>query len=121
MTDYYVNYAVAAVLGVVGILFAAGTLLMWRLLRPSKPTREKLLIYECGIDAIGQTWTQPNIRYYIFAFLFAIFDVVAIFLFPWALVYEQLGLYVVVGMTVFVIVVSLDLAYAWAKGVLDWM
>lgn len=121
MADYYVNYGVVAVLGIVGLGFAAFTLAIWRVVRPSHPTREKVLNYECGIDAVGETWTQPHIRYYIFAFLFAIFDVVAVFLFPWALVFESLGLYTVIGMTIFVIVVSLDLAYAWAKGVLDWM
>jgi NADH-quinone oxidoreductase subunit A len=119
-TDYYVNYGVVALVGVVALLFAAATLAVWRLLRPSRPTREKLLIYECGIDAVGEMWTQPNVRYYVFAFLFVVFDVEALFLFPWALVYEQLGLFAVVEMIIFVVILLFGLAYAWGRRVLDW-
>jgi NADH-quinone oxidoreductase subunit A len=121
VTDYYVNYGVVAILGVVALLFAGGTFMAWRLIRPSRPTREKLLIYECGIDAVGETWTQPNVRYYIFAFLFVIFDVEALFLFPWALVYERLGLFAVVEMILFVAILLFGLAYAWGRRVLDWV
>lgn len=121
MTEYYVNYGVVALLTVLGILFVGGTFFLWRVLRPNRPTREKLMIYECGIDAIGQTWTQPNIRYYVFAFLFAIFDVEAVFLFPWALVYEKLGLFAVVEMILFVVILVFGLVYAWGRKVLDWI
>lgn len=121
MTEYYVNYGIVAALTVLGVVFVASNFLIWRLLRPSNPTREKLLAYECGIDAIGETWTQPNVRYYVFAFLFAIFDVEAIFLFPWAVVYEKLGLYAVVEMIIFVVILLVGLAYAWRRRILDWV
>ena len=121
MKDYYVNYGVVALLGVVGLGFGLGTYLLWRIMRPVRPTREKLLAYECGIDAIGTSWSQPNVRYYIFAFLFAIFDVEAVFLFPWALVYEDLGLFAVVEMILFVVILAFGLAYAWGRRVLEWI
>ena len=121
MSDYYVNYAAVAVLvGVVG-LFGVGTLAAWAALRPKRPNKEKAMIYECGIDAVGQVWKQPNVRYYIFAFLFVIFDVEALFLFPWALTYLKLGLYAVVEMIVFVAILFFGLAYAWGRRVLDWV
>ena len=121
MTGYYVNYAAVATVGAVIILFGAGTFAAWRLLRPQRPTREKLENYECGIDPIGESWKQPNIRYYIFAFLFVVFDVEALFLFPWAVVYDRLGLFAVVEMALFVVILLFGLAYAWGKRVLDWV
>ena len=120
-TDYYVNYGVVALVGVVALGFAVSTLGIWRILRPSRPTREKLLVYECGIDAVGEMWTQPNVRYYVFAFLFVVFDVEALFLFPWALVFDKLGMFAVVEMIVFVAILLLGLAYAWGRRVLDWV
>lgn len=120
MTDYYVNYGVVALLTGLGVVFVSANFFLWRLLRPSHPNHVKLSAYECGINAIGETWTQPNIRYYVFAFLFAIFDVEAVFLFPWAIVYEQLGLYAVVEMIIFVVILIIGLAYAWGKKILDW-
>ncbi len=121
MTDYYVSYAAVGVLAVVILLFGAGTFFVWRLLRPHRPNREKLSTYECGIDPVGENWKQPNVRYYIFAFLFAVFDVEALFLFPWALVYERLGLFAVVEMILFVVILLFGLAYAWGRRVLDWV
>ena len=121
MTDYYVSYAAIGVLAIVIALFAGGTFAAWRLLRPQRPNREKLEIYECGIDPVGETWKQPNVRYYIFAFLFVVFDVEALFLFPWAVTYEQLGLFAVVEMILFVVILFFGLAYAWGRKVLDWV
>lgn len=121
MTGYYVSYAAVAVLGVVALLFGAGTFFFWRLLRPQRPNRQKLSTYECGIDAIGESWRQPNVRYYIFAFLFVVFDVEALFLFPWAVVYESLGLFAVVEMILFVVILLFGLFYAWGRKVLDWV
>jgi NADH-quinone oxidoreductase subunit A len=121
MTGYYVSYAAVAVLGGVILAFGAGTLLMWRMLRPQRPNRAKLSIYECGIDAIGESWKQPNIRYYIFAFLFVVFDVEALFLFPWAVTYESLGLFAVVEMILFVVILLFGLVYAWGRKALEWV
>jgi NADH-quinone oxidoreductase subunit A len=120
VTDYYVSYAAVAVLGLVILAFGAGTFAAWRLLRPQRPNWEKLEIYECGIDPVGESWKQPNVRYYIFAFLFVVFDVEALFLFPWAVVYEKLGLFAVVEMILFVVILLFGLAYAWGRKVLEW-
>ena len=120
MTNYYVGYAAVAVLAAVILLFGVGTFVGWRLLRPQRPNREKNAIYECGIDAVGESWKQPNVRYYIFAFLFVVFDVEALFLFPWALTYQKLGLYAVIEMIVFIAILIFGLAYAWGRRVLDW-
>lgn len=121
MTEYHLSYAVVALLGIVGVGFIGMTFGIWRLIRPHNPTRQKLLPYECGIDAIGQTWTQPNIRYYIFAFLFVVFDVESVFLFPWALVYDKLGLFAVVEMILFVAILAVGLVYAWGRRLLEWV
>ena len=120
MTGYYVSYAAIGTLAVVVLLFGVGTFAAWRMLRPQRPTREKLENYECGIDPIGESWKQPNVRYYIFAFLFVVFDVEALFLFPWAVVYERLGLFAVVEMALFVVILLFGLMYAWGKRVLEW-
>ncbi len=120
MSDYYVNYAAVAVLGAVILLFGLGTFAGWALLRPKRWNKEKNAIYECGIDAVGEQWKQPNVRYYIFAFLFVVFDVEALFLFPWAITYQKLGVYAVVEMVVFIAILFFGLAYAWGRKVLDW-
>lgn len=120
MTGYYVNYGVVAALSIVALLFGGGTFLMWAIVRPKRPNREKLSTYECGIEPVGDRWTQPNVRYYIFAFLFVVFDVEALFLFPWAVVYERLGMFAVVEMILFVVVLFFALIYAWGRKVLDW-
>ena len=121
MTGYYVNYGAVAVLAIVILLFGVGTFGAWAFLRPQRPNREKNAIYECGIDPVGETWKQPNVRYYIFAFLFVVFDVEALFLFPWAITYQKLGLYAVVEMILFVAILLFGLAYAWGRKVLDWV
>ena len=121
MSDYYVNYAAIAVLAGVILLFGLGTFAGWAALRPKRPNKEKNAIYECGIDAVGEVWKQPNVRYYIFAFLFVVFDVEALFLFPWAITYQKLGLYAVVEMIIFVAILFFGLAYAWGRRVLDWV
>jgi NADH-quinone oxidoreductase subunit A len=121
VTDYYVSYAAIAALALVIFLFGVGTFAVWRLLRPQRPNWEKLATYECGIDAVGETWKQPHVRYYIFAFLFVVFDVEALFLFPWAVTYEKLGLYAVVEMILFIVILFFGLAYAWGRRVLDWV
>jgi len=106
----------AAVSGLVG-----GTLLLNRLVAPRVPRYEKGMTYECGVDPVGGGWSQSTVRYYIFALLFVIFDVEAVFLFPWALVFEKLGLFAFVEMMIFVFILALGLVYAWRKKVLDWL
>ena len=107
--------------GLAAVLIAG--LLLWfaSLLRPVKPTREKHLTYESGVDPVGEGWSQSQVRYYIFALLFVIFDVEAVFIFPWATQLERYAGFGLVEMGIFVFVLLLGLVYAWRKGVLRWV
>lgn len=98
-----------------------GTLALSRLVRPAVARPEKLLTYECGVDPIGGGWSQSTVRYYIFALLFVIFDVEAVFLFPWAVVFEEIGIFAFVEMMIFIFILALGLVYAWRKKVLEWL
>ena len=90
------------------------------ILRPSKPSPEKSLIYECGERPIGPAWVQYKVYFYLFALIFVIFDVEAIFLIPWAVVFRSLGLAGLIEMGVFIGILLIGLAYAWRKGALKW-
>ena len=92
-----------------------------RLIAPSRPKPEKLLTYECGIDPVGDGWSQSQIRYYVFALLFVMFDVEAVFIFPWATRLEEYGTFGLIEMGIFVFILLLGLVYAWRKGVLKWV
>ena len=85
--DYFQSYSVVGLLAVVGVLFVAVAFGAGRLLRPVVPTPEKLLTYECGVDPVGEGWAHTQVRYYVYAFLYVIFAVDSIFLFPWATVF----------------------------------
>ena len=91
------------------------------LFRPNRPTVEKTENYESGVDPVGSGWSQSQIRYYIFALLFVMFDVEAVFIFPWATRLEAYGLFGLVEMVIFIFILALGLAYAWRKGVLRWV
>lgn len=120
MPDYYADYAVVLAVLTAGALLVIVAFTTARLVAPHKPNREKLATYECGIDPVGQGWSQSQIRYYVFGFLFVIFDVESVFLFPWAKVFESLGYTAVVEMTIFIGILAVGLLYAWRKGVLRW-
>jgi NADH-quinone oxidoreductase subunit A len=104
----------------VGIVFMASTLFVANLLAPRVRSRGKETIYECGMPSIGQGWSQMNLRYYLYAILFLIFEIEAVFLFPWAVVYRRLGPAVFWEMMLFLAMLLFGLAYAWRKGVLRW-
>jgi NADH-quinone oxidoreductase subunit A len=106
---------------VLGFFFAFFGLITAKLIGPSRPNTEKNTTYECGEDAIGSSWVQFNIRFYVIALIFIIFDVEILFLFPWATVYKGLGLFGFMEMLVFVGILLVGLAYAWAKGDLEWV
>ena len=90
MTTYFQAYGTFAALLLLSIAFVAVAFGANRVLRPNRPTPGKLTTYESGMDPVGTTWSQTQIRYYVFAFLFVIFDVESVFLFPWALVFDQI-------------------------------
>ncbi len=117
---YYQSYGIIVAVIVAGAGLVAVALLTARALAPRRPLPEKLTTYECGIDPVGEGWSQSQIRYYIYAFLFVIFDVESVFLFPWAVVFERLGYAAVVEMGIFILILAVGLLYAWRKGVLRW-
>ena len=110
-----VVFAGAAV-ALVGAMLGAGALL-----RPTRPQGQKYINYESGVDPVGTGWSQSQIRYYIFALLFVMFDVEAVFIFPWAVRLEALGVFGLVEMLIFIFILALGLLYAWRKGVLRWV
>ena len=104
-----------------GIVFVVGGYLTARMLRPHRPNPAKNSTYECGEEAVGSAWVKFNIRFYVVALIFIIFDVEVVFLFPWATVFKQLGVFALVDALVFAGILILGLAYAWVKGDLDWV
>ncbi|MEY3797163.1 MAG: NADH-quinone oxidoreductase subunit [Actinomycetota bacterium] len=121
MSEFLRSYLVVFWFGLIAILLASLLLGISVLIRPSNPTREKLLTYESGVDPVGEGWSQSQIRYYVFALLFVVFDVEAVFIFPWATQLERYAGFGLVEMGVFVGVLLLGLVYAWRKGVLRWV
>ncbi|WP_236655364.1 NADH-quinone oxidoreductase subunit A [Streptacidiphilus carbonis] len=121
-SGYFHAYAVVGLLAVIGVLFVASAFGANQLLRPYAPTQEKLLAYECGVDPVGEGWAQTQIRYYVYAFLYVIFAVDAIYLFPWATVFAKpgYGAGTLIEMFVFIGFLAVGLLYAWKKGVLEW-
>lgn len=119
---YFHPYAVLGLLALVGCLFVGAAFTANQLLRPYAPTPEKALAYECGVDPVGEGWAQMQIRYYVYAFLYVIFAVDAIFLFPWATVFARpgFGSGTLIEMFVFIGFLAVGLLYAWKKGVLEW-
>ena len=117
---YYETYGVVLAVVIAGVGLVAVALLTARLMSPHRPLPDKLTTYECGIDPVGEGWSQSQIRYYVYAFLFVIFDVESVFLFPWATVFERLGYTAVVEMGIFIGILASGLLYAWRKGVLEW-
>jgi NADH-quinone oxidoreductase subunit A len=90
-------------------------------LRPSRPSKAKLTAYESGVDPVGMGWSQSQIRYYVFALLFVIFDVEAVFVFPWAAAVERYGWFGLVAMLIFIVLLLDGLVYAWKRGLLRWV
>ena len=117
---YYADYLPLVTIVVVGVLLVGAMFAGNRLLRPSYATPEKLLTYECGVDPVGEGWAQTHVRYYVYAYLYVIFAVDAMFLFPWATVFVALGWVSVGEMGVFIGFLAVGLVYAWRQGVLTW-
>ena len=111
---------IALLLGAGMLLPAIAIAANW-LLAPSKPNSMKQSIYECGIETIGETYVQLKGSYYIYALIFVVFDIEAVFLFPWAVAYEKLQLYMVLEGVLFILILGAGLLYAWRKGVLEWV
>ncbi len=109
---------------VIGVLLPLAAWTLARFIRASRPTKEKASTYESGVEPVGGSWVQFHVRYYLYALLFVIFDVEAIYLFPWATAYDvlrsQMGLGILLEMGLFLGFLVLGLLYAWKKKVLEW-
>jgi len=125
LNQYYGDYLTVAVFIIMGAALVGGAVGMSKMIAPKAPGGMKGIAYESGIEPVAGGWNQSHIRYYIFALLFLIFDVEAVFMFPWALQVEYfdsigMGLFVLVEMFVFIAILLLGLVYAIRKGVLKW-
>lgn len=115
------SYTFIGLLILTAIAFAVSPLILVWLVAPRKRSAAKEDIYECGVRTTGETWIRFRMQYYIYALLFVVFDIETVFLYPWAVAYGRLGLFALVEMIVFLVVLAVGLAYAWAKGVLRWV
>lgn len=119
-SDFVRQYLTVAIFAGVGIGIGAGLLGIGKIFRPTRPQEQKYLVYESGVDPVGSGWSQSQIRYYIYALLFVMFDVEAVFIFPWATRLEIYGVFGLIEMLIFVVILALGLLYAWRKKVLQW-
>lgn len=124
--DYFADYVTVGSVILAGLAFVIVAFTAARLVRPTRPRPEKYLTYECGIDPVGSGWSQTQIRYYVFAFLFVIFDIESVFLFPFATVLRTFdaagdGVAIFVEMVIFILLLAVGLLYAWKKKVLEWV
>jgi len=122
MGDYFDAWRTVGLMVLVGAAFVAVAFGANRLLRPHYPSVTKALTYECGVDPVGEGWAQSQIRYYVFAYLYVVFAVDSVFLFPWATVFAApgYGATTLVEMFVFLGFLSVGLLYAWKRDVLRW-
>lgn len=121
MSEFLRSYLTVVIFGALACVLAGGFLALGRLVRPVRPQAQKYVTYESGVDPIGSGWGQANVRYYVFALLFVMFDVEAVFIFPWAIRLEEFGLFGLIEMAIFIFILALGLVYAWRKGVLRWV
>ena len=115
------EYLAVAIFIIAGSAIVLITFFISRLIRPHNPYPAKNVNYECAEEPIGDSWIQFNPRFYLFALIFVIFDVEAIFMFPWAVAFNQLGLYALVEMVIFMLILLFGLYYAWKRGALKWV
>ncbi len=120
MSEYFESYLTVGAFAALGAILVMVMLGVAAVIRPSNPTTAKRSTYECGVDPVGSGWSQTYVRYYIFGLLFLAFDVEAVFLFPWAIQVESLGMFGLVAMVVFILTLLEGLVYAVKKGLLKW-
>ena len=120
-STFLADHSAILVFIAVAIGFLVTNLIAWWVLRPSRFSEEKLTTYECGENPQGSAWVQFNIRFYVFALIFIVFDVEAVFLLPWAVVFKSIGPIAFVEGLVFIAILVVGLAYVWRKGDLEWV
>jgi NADH-quinone oxidoreductase subunit A len=120
MGSYEYSYLLIVTLIVAALGFAAAPLILSALVRPRKRSHIKEQTFECGLESKGDSWVQFKVQYYIYALIFVIFDLETVFLLPWAVAFNKLGLFAFAEMIVFLVVLTVGLVWAWGKGVLEW-
>jgi NADH-quinone oxidoreductase subunit A len=120
-SEFLRQYLTIGIFGLVGLGMGALMLGLGRILRPTRPQEQKYITYESGVDPVGTSWSQSQVRYYIFALLFVMFDVEAVFIFPWATRLEIYSTFGLIEMGIFILILALGLVYAWRKKVLRWV
>lgn len=118
--EFAVNWIAILIVAGIGIAALLGMFITSRLVAPRRPSALKDMPYECGIEPAPYRWSQIQIRYFVFAILFVIFDVEAVFLFPWALVFLKTAPVVFYEMLIFIAILFFGVIYGWRKGVLNW-
>ena len=114
------NYWPVIIYLVVAIAFGVVTISVGYLFRPSKPDPSKLSPYECGCPPVGDAREKFSVRFYIIAMLFVLFDLEAVFMYPWAISFDRLGIVGIVEMVLFILILLVGYLYAWKKGALEW-
>lgn len=104
-----------------GFIFVALTVGASNFLSPKgQPAKDRLEPYECGVEPVGPPWVQFRVGYYVYALLFVVFDIETVFLYPWAVAFGKMGLFILVEMVIFIAILGAGLAYAWKEGALRW-
>ena len=120
-SDFLAAHSSVLIFLAVIVGFLVVNLIAWWVIRPSRFSEEKLTTYECGENPTGSAWVQFNIRFYVFALIFIVFDVEAVFLLPWAVVFREMGMLAYVEGLVFLAILVVALVYVWRKGDLEWV
>lgn len=120
VASYFYHYLLIALFGVIAVIFACTPLAIAWVLAPKKPGKTKSESYECGIESKGDPWMQFKVQYYLYALAFVIFDIEAVFLYPWAVAFTGVGLGGFIAMAVFILILVESLIYLWGKGLLEW-
>ena len=120
-SSFLASYSSVLAFLFVGIAFVVVNLIVWKILRPERFSEEKNTTYECGENPQGSAWIQFNIRFYVFALIFVVFDVEAVFLLPWATVFRELGFLAYLEGLAFIAILVVALVYVWRKGDLAWV
>ena len=116
----YASYLLLAVMAVLAAGFACAPLILSAILAPKKPGDIKESAFECGLESKGDPWVQFKVQYYIYALAFVIFDIEAVFIYPWAVAFTGLSFGAFLAMAVFILLLAESLIYLWLKGVLTW-
>lgn len=113
-------YLPIIILVTIAMLFGLGSLVFSSLIGPKKPSTVKLAPYECGCEPVGTARERFSIKFYIIAMLFILFDIEAVFLYPWSVLFKRLGMFGLVEMAVFIVILFVGYIYVWKKGALEW-